>query len=376
MKAAFLYNDDFAVYDYGSSHPLKPYRLKLTYELIKACGLLTAPDVRLIEAVPAKDEDLLLFHDRTYLNILESANDGSLVAGAERYGLGHADNPVFRGMYDWSLLVTGASLQAVELVDSGAVTVAFNMAGGLHHALASGASGFCYINDPVVSIMSLLKKGRRVMYVDIDAHHGDGVQEAFYETDTVLTVSFHETGRYLFPGSGFEHETGKGPGAGYSVNIPLPPETDDELFLYAFEETVPALFDAFSPDVLVSQLGVDTFCSDPLTHLQYTTNGFCSAVRRLKELAPQWVALGGGGYDIANVARAWTLAWGIMSGQDAQNQMPGGFLEVHRQKGFTGGKIRDEEYVVTGQRKEIMRKEVERVVEGVKQAVFPKIRRR
>jgi len=373
MNKIFLYSENFAAFDYGSSHPLKPYRLKLVYELVQALGLLDAPGVRLIEAVPASEKDLLLFHDREYLNLLKALNSGVYVPGAEKYGMGHGDNPVFRGVYDWSLLVTGASLQAAELVDSGEADIAFSISGGLHHALASRASGFCYVNDPVIAIMSLLRKGRRVMYVDIDAHHGDGVQAAFYETDKVLTVSIHESGYHLFPGSGFEHETGKGRGEGYSVNIPLPPSTDDELFLYAFNEIVPPLFGSFKPDILVSQLGADTFRTDPLTHMQYTTNGFCQAVATIKALAPKWVALGGGGYDIANVARAWTLAWAIMCGREVPDEIPEAFLKAHRHEGFGSGKIRDEEFIGKGKQKEIMRKEVERVVGFVKETVLPKI---
>ena len=373
MNKAFLYSEKFAAFDYGSAHPLKPYRLRLVYELVQAFGLLEAPGVRLIEAVSASEKDLLLFHDREYLNLLKALNTGFSVRGAEQYGMGNGDNPIFRGMFDWSELVAGASLQAAELVDSGEADIAFNISGGLHHALASRASGFCYVNDPVIAIMSLLKKGRRVMYVDIDAHHGDGVQAAFYETDKVLTVSIHESGYYLFPGSGFEHETGKGLGKGYSVNIPLPPYTDDELFLYAFNEIVPPLFEAFKPDILVSQLGADTFLTDPLTHLQYTTNGFCKAVETMKALAPKWVALGGGGYDLAHVARAWTLAWASMTGQDVPDKIPEAFLKAHGHEGFANGKIRDEEFIEKGNQKELMRKEVERVVSFVKEMVFPKI---
>ncbi|MDH4230517.1 MAG: acetoin utilization protein AcuC [Nitrospirota bacterium] len=374
MKTAFLFSDEFALFDYGASHPLKPYRLKLVSDLIQAFGLLDAVGARLVKAVPAKEKDLLLFHDREYLDILSALNKGSYVSGAGHYGIGFGDNPVFKGMYDWSRIVTGASLQAAELVDCGEADIAFNISGGLHHALACRASGFCYINDPVIAIMSLLKKGRRVMYVDIDAHHGDGVQAAFYETDKVLTVSIHESGYYLFPGSGFEHETGKGRGEGYSVNVPLPPYADDELFLYAFNEIVPPLFDSFKPDILVSQLGVDTFRTDPLTHLRYTSNGFCDAVRTMKALAPGWVALGGGGYHMANVARAWTLAWAIMCGREVPDSIPEEFLEAHRHEGFGNGRLRDKAFIEKGEQKELMRREVERVVVFLKAMVFPKIR--
>src|SRR5512144_445727 len=259
MKTVFLYSDRFAGFDYGSGHPLKPIRLKLTYELIKACGLLDSPDRRLMEPPVASVEDLLAWHTAEYVDILKAANSGMYVPGAEEFGLGPGDNPIFAGMFDWSRLIAGASLKAAYLVDSGEVEAAFNISGGLHHAMARHASGFCYVNDPVLAIKLLVDRGRRVAYIDIDAHHGDGVQEAFYDTDKVLTISLHETGQALFPGSGFEQETGRGDGMGYSVNVPLPPETDDELFIHAFTQVVPPLVDAYRPDVVVSQLGVDTF---------------------------------------------------------------------------------------------------------------------
>ncbi len=374
MKTAFVYSDQFAAFDYGSSHPLKPVRLRLTYELIKACHLLGQPDHRLIRPPRATVEDLLSFHGKEYIDLLQASNSGESVVGAEAFGLGPGDNPIFPGMFDWSVLIAGASLKAADLVESGEAEVAFNIAGGLHHAHASLASGFCYINDPVLAIKRLVSRGRRVAYIDIDAHHGDGVQEAFYTTDKVITISLHETGRMLFPGSGFEQETGSGAGKGYSVNIPLPPESDDDIFVHAFRETIPPLVEAFRPDIIVSQLGVDTFVSDPLAHLNLTTNGFCKMVRILKSLAPRWVALGGGGYDIANVARAWTLAWAIINNVDAPDEIPKEYLDRFAGAGFTSGKLRDEPFVIEERRKENMQKEVDRVIAYIQEHVIRNIK--
>jgi acetoin utilization protein AcuC len=373
MKTAFIYSDAFARYDYGPEHPLKSFRLKLTYELARAYGLFSLPDSRLVEARPAEEDDLLLYHTRDYIDALKAANGGLEIPGEEDYGLGFGDNPVFEGVFDWSRLVTGASLQAAELVDSGEVRIAFNISGGLHHALASCASGFCYINDPAIVIFSLLKKGRRVLYIDIDAHHGDGVQDAFYRTDKVLTISFHESGRYLFPGTGFEGEIGEGEGRGYCVNVPMPPSSDDELIVYAFNEVIPPLIEKFRPDIVVGQLGVDSFLTDPLAHLKYTTNGFCEVVRRMKELSPRWIALGGGGYEMTNVARAWTLAWAIMNDIELPDELPGKFLEQYPLDGFSSRKLRDRKYGEKGAVKEEMREEVGRVAAGIKERVFPLI---
>jgi acetoin utilization protein AcuC len=370
MKTAFIYSDDFAAFEYGPDHPLKTFRLKLTYELIKACGLLSLTDTKFIEPKMANEEDILMFHDEGYIDVLKILNNGRMIPVAEFFGIGPGDNPAFKCLYDWSRLVAGASLQAANLVGSSEVDIAFNIAGGLHHAMSNYASGFCYINDPVIAILSLLKKGYRVAYIDIDAHHGDGVQAAFYKTNKVLTISIHETGKTLFPGTGFETETGEGEGLGYSVNIPMPPSSDDELFLSAFNEIVPPIVEKFKPDIIVSQLGVDSFYNDPLAHLNYSMKGFCEVVRRIKEISPKWVAMGGGGYDMSNVARAWTLAWAIMNNVNVPDQIPQDFLNKYAQYGFQNTMIDDKEYNESGSKKEIIKTEVDRVIHYIKENIF------
>lgn len=373
MKTAFIYSDALSRFDYGPAHPLKVIRLKLTYELIKACGLLLPNDPRLIEPDMAREEDLLTFHTCHYIEVLKAVNTGRPIPSAAAHGLGPGDNPIFPSLFDGSRLAAGASLLAASLVDSGEADIAFNITGGLHHAMPSRASGFCYINDAVLAILSLTKKGRKVAYIDVDAHHADGVQNAFYNTDQVLTVSIHETGAMLFPGTGFETEIGTGPGRGFSVNIPLPPEADDELFVQAFDQTVPMLIQAFKPDVIVSQLGVDTFRSDPLAHLNCTTNGFCDIVKKLKAIAPKWVALGGGGYDVSNVARAWTLAWAIMNDIEAPDQIPESFLCQYGEIGFHHRELRDQDFPIPGRKKELMRQGVDRVIQYLKDNVVKTI---
>jgi acetoin utilization protein AcuC len=371
MKTAFIYTDAYLDYDYGPTHPLKIIRLKLTYELIKAYGLLDLPSVQTIITRRAEDEDLAIFHSREYLNILKEASEGRLGGDAYSYGLGPGDNPIFPGFYNWSLLVTGATLQAVEFVAKGEGEIAFNIAGGLHHAMKSRASGFCYVNDPVIGILKLLDQGKRVAYIDIDAHHADGVQKAFYQTDQVLTISLHETGYTLFPGTGFEYEIGEGKGEGYAVNLPYPPYTDDEVYVWAFEEIVPPLIHAFRPDVVVTQLGVDSFYNDPLTTLQLSMLGFEKVVRRIKELAPRWVALGGGGYDISNVARAWTLAWAVMNGIELSEELPKSYLEKAAKVGIYERVLRGDPPPRSPS--EQIRTEVERIVNYLKKTIFPKV---
>jgi len=373
MKSAFIYSDAYLDYDYGMTHPLKIVRLKLTYELIKALELLSLSSVQFIPARKAEEGILEAFHSREYLQVLKQASQGHFDQSLYRYGLGPGDNPVFQGLYDWSLWVTGATLQATDFVMNGEGDIAFSIAGGLHHAQKAKACGFCYVNDAVIGIRRLISKGKRVVYLDLDAHHGDGVQWAFYDTNQVLNISLHETGRSLFPGTGFENEIGIGKGEGYSVNLPFPPYTDDETYLSAFEEIVPPLICAYQPDLVVTQLGVDTFYSDPLTNLNLTIHGFERLIQRIKKIAPRWVALGGGGYNISNVARAWTLAWALMNSIELKEDLPEAYIEMEAKFGIYERKLRGKESPpVCGKREEI-RRETDRVVEYIKNIVFPKV---
>jgi acetoin utilization protein AcuC len=289
--------------------------------------------------------------------------------------LGPGDNPIFPGLLDWSLLVTGATLQAVDFVAEGKGEIAFNIAGGLHHAMRSRASGFCYLNDPVIGIMRLLSRGKRVAYIDIDAHHGDGVQKAFYGTNRVLTVSLHEAGYTLFPGTGFENEVGEGEGEGYSVNLPFPSYTGDEVYLWAFEEVVPELVQTFKPDVVVTQLGVDTFYDDPLTNLRVTILGYEKILKRIMALAPRWVALGGGGYSVFNVARAWTLGWAVMNEIELKDELPESFLEEASRMGIEGRELRGHPEAHLDEQNRENKAEMERVVHYIRKTVFPRVKR-
>jgi acetoin utilization protein AcuC len=303
-------------------------RLGLTHALMDAYGLTAGPGMRMLAPEPAPESAIMGFHTAEYLDVLRAASAGREVPAAYRYGLGPGDNPIWPGMYEASALACGGSVRAAELVASGEVTRAFAFAGGLHHALPNRASGFCYLNDAVLAIQALRARGLRVCYVDIDAHHGDGVQFAFYDSPDVLTISTHERGDRLFPGTGFVDEIGTGAGRGYSVNVPLHPHTDDEVYLEAFDAVVPPLVRAFRPDVVVAQLGIDGHRTDPLTHLALSVEGFAAAVRRIVGFAPRLVALGGGGYDLANVARAWTAAWAILNDVELPDRLPPAFVSA------------------------------------------------
>ena len=327
-RAAFVYDDAMSQHVLRQDHPMRPIRLRNTFELLDAYGAFDGVDSLLVTPTLADESSVGAFHSRDYMAAVRTFSLGLTGFQPQRFGFAQGgDNPTYPGMYEAAMLSTGATLTAARMVADGEVPAAFNISGGLHHAAARNASGFCVFNDPVVAIMYLLERGLHVAYVDIDAHHGDGVQDAFYGDPRVLTISVHESGNYLFPGTGFAGETGSGEGVGYAVNLPLYPYTDDEIYLEAFEAVVPPLLQAFAPDILLTQLGIDSYHTDPLTHLQVTSRGFISAVSRLGGLGYPWLATGGGGYDMSAVARCWTLAYGVMCGAEWPDRIPTAAIE-------------------------------------------------
>ncbi|NIM05878.1 MAG: acetoin utilization protein AcuC [Armatimonadetes bacterium] len=362
--ALFFWSPQFCGYDLGAAHPLKPERLELTYSLISSYGLFSRPDVKCASAEPVSDDDLGLVHSREYVEVVRALDKGIYPANPYAYGLDTGDNPVFPGIYEASALYSGASVQAAQAVHKGEVEAAFNIAGGLHHAHRARAAGFCVFNDPALAIARLLKESEdaKVVYLDIDGHHGDGVQEAFYDNPRVLTISLHESGQSLFPGTGFVEEIGTGDGKGFSVNLPLAPFTDDETYLWAFNEIVPPLVEAFAPDFLVSQLGVDAHFLDPLTHLCLTTTAYEKIFGEIRRLArKKWIALGGGGYSLDVVPRAWTLAFGCMVGENLADRPPG-----------REGNLRDKESpALNAEEARYVRDFASRSVEQVRGLVFP-----
>jgi len=370
-KTALIYSSDFSRFSYGEEHPFKVQRFRLAYELMKEYGLTSIPHTKVFDCEPAEENDLLTFHAHNYLAKLKEFSSSDEPRADFRYGLGDMENPVFRGLYDWACLGTGGTLKAAHLVTEEGYDVAFNIAGGWHHAHKSRASGFSYLNDCVIAINKLLQKGKRVVYLDLDAHHCDGVQEAFYDTDQVLTMSIHESGMYFFPGTGFEKETGAGRGKGFTVNIPLVEHADDALFMKAFDEVVFPLVAAYNPDVMVTQLGADTFRTDPLTRLEITTHSYSYIVRKLKALKIPWVAVGGGGYESINVARAWTLAWAIMNGVELPHRLPESFVSTIRELGFKNKMLLDAMHWAHEDDRNRALDAVEKSIATIKKKVFP-----
>jgi acetoin utilization protein AcuC len=370
VKAALVHSEEWTRFDYGPEHPLRMERLGLTWRLMEAYGLTAAPGTLVKAPTPAADGEIRAFHTEEYLDVLRAANSGEARALAARYGLGPGDNPVFPGLWDAACLVAGGSLLAARLVATGKVERAFHFAGGLHHAMADRASGFCYVNDAVLAILYLRAQGLRVAYVDIDAHHGDGVQAAFYGDPDVLTVSTHERGDRLFPGTGFVQEMGEGDGYGFAVNLPLDVLTDASVYQPAFAAVVPPLLGAFRPDVVVAQLGIDSHRTDPLTHLALDVQGFTETVRKIVALAPRLVALGGGGYDLENVARAWTAAWAVMAGVELSEEIPPGFFEHAR--GFRSRSLWDPAVEIEPAHLHRAREYAARQVDAIQRVIFPR----
>ncbi|HXF19537.1 MAG TPA: acetoin utilization protein AcuC [Streptosporangiaceae bacterium] len=301
------WDDRLTSYDFGPGHPLAPVRVELTMALARELGVLTAGGVSTAVPEPASQQQLELVHDPAYLDAVR------LGAANPAFGLGTPDNPVFPGMHDASALVAGATLAAAAAVWTGQADHGANVAGGLHHAMRRAASGFCVYNDPAIAISWLLAQGaQRIAYVDIDVHHGDGVQAAFYDDPRVLTISLHEHPMTLFPGTGLPRETGGPHAEGMAVNVALPAGTGDSGWLRAFDAVVPPLLRGFRPEILVSQHGCDSHRLDPLAHLEVSVDGQRTAHQRLHQLAHEtaggrWLLTGGGGYALVQVVpRTWT----------------------------------------------------------------------
>ncbi|MEW6059254.1 MAG: acetoin utilization protein AcuC [Actinomycetota bacterium] len=362
------------IYDHGPGHPLKPERVLLTWDLIRACGLLERPTVRTLRAAMATDDEIGLVHTPEFIDATRRAGHGER-GEWYRYGYGPGDNPIFPQMHEAGAWVVGASIAAARAVLDGEVAHAFNAAGGLHHAMPSRASGFCVYDDPVIAIRWLLERGvERVAYVDVDVHHGDGPQALFYTDPRVLTISIHESGEFLFPGTGFVSERGAGEAEGTKVNVPLQPGTGDGAWLEAFRAVVPPLVQAWRPDVLVTQLGCDTHETDPMAHLRLTTGTYRETAKWLHELAHEaaggrWVATGGGGYQWARVVpRAWTLYFAEMSETELPDAVPESWIgEIESQIGAPlPARFTDEP--VSGREEDV---EIGSLVDLVRRTCFP-----
>jgi acetoin utilization protein AcuC len=357
--SAFVYTRKLEKYQYPPEHPFTTMRAERTRKIVESLGLLSGTGRSEIEPKPAERIILKKFHSARYLHALKTVSKGRWSAEALGMGLGTQDCPIFRGLYDYAVLACGGTLTGAELVLSGAADIAFNPSGGFHHAAPERASGFCYINDMALACIILAEAGKKVLYIDVDVHYGDGVAKAFYDRSDIMTISLHENPKVLFPGTGFEDEIGEGAGKGYCVNVPLPVGTYDDVYMKAFDAIARPLIGAFNPDVVVLQLGADALAGDPLAHLYLTNNIYADIINYLLTLNKPILATGGGGYNIENTVRAWALAWGVLASG-------GGSEDVDWQQ-----ELRDITLTVSEQQRSSVAPVAQATIEAVKKKVFP-----
>ncbi len=372
-RKIFIHSSELDEGGYPPGCPFNSRRAGKTRAMADSFGLLDGADRAVIAPERLSRAEMEWFHTADYLDALRDAGAGEI--GPDRAlaaGLGTVDCPVFKGMYDFTALAGGGTLTAARLMAEGEADIAFNPSGGFHHAQQDHAAGFCYLNDVVMAIEAFTRKGLRVAYVDIDAHHGDGVQNAFYHRSDVLTCSLHESGATLFPGTGFTEEIGDGEGRGYSVNIPLPVGTYDAVYLSAFRSAVWPLVKAFGPDVLVLELGMDTLAGDPLAHLHLTNNTPTEIVETLVEHNTPLLVVGGGGYHVENTVRGWTLAWSVLGGDHSHvEELTAGMGGVMLENTDWFGGLRDRVLLSDAGRRDEIDAEVAHAVDRIRATVFP-----
>ncbi|KAG8058468.1 hypothetical protein GUJ93_ZPchr0002g24253 [Zizania palustris] len=319
-RVCYFYDPEVGNYYYGQGHPMKPHRVRMTHSLLAHYGLLDRMQV--FRPHPARDRDLCRFHADDYIAFLRAVTPETQhehIRSLKRFNVGE-DCPVFDGLYTYCQTYAGASVGGAVKLNHGH-DIAINWSGGLHHAKKCEASGFCYVNDIVLAILELLKYQERVLYVDIDIHHGDGVEEAFYTTNRVMTVSFHKFGDY-FPGTGDIRDIGYSEGKYYCLNVPLDDGIDDESYLFIFKPIMSKVMEMFRPGAVVLQCGADSLSGDRLGCFNLSIKGHAECVKFMRSFNVPLLLLGGGGYTIRNVARCWCYETGVALGQEIEDKMP------------------------------------------------------
>ncbi|HNR98767.1 MAG TPA: acetoin utilization protein AcuC [Planctomycetota bacterium] len=372
-RGAFVYLSEAGAFSYGPDHPFDPHRAVRTYELCDRYSLLEPEDVVVLPPAPVGEADLALAHTPAYLDALRRADEGVAPEDAADWGLGTSDCPVFRGVYRHAVLAAGATIAAFEAVVGGAARCAFNPSGGFHHAFADRAEGFCYINDLVIVLAKLKQAGKRPVFVDIDAHQPNGVIAPFYADPGVLCITLHESPRTLYPFKGWCEEFGEGEGRGYTLNLPLEPGADDEVFTRLFRRIVPAALDRFRPDCIVLEAGMDMLKTDPLAHLGLSSNALVGAVRLLANRGLPVIATGGGGYDIRNTVRGWTRVWATLIGREPVDVFAGVVGGMMFGPETEAGSLVDPPVIADGEGKRLAAEEAERVGAFIEKEVLPLI---
>ncbi|XP_047998972.1 histone deacetylase 3 [Leguminivora glycinivorella] len=321
-RVAYFYNADVGNFHYGPGHPMKPHRLSVTHSLVLKYGL--HKKMQVYKPYRASAHDMCRFHSEDYIEFLANVTPQNIQSYSKdllHYNVGD-DCPVFDGLFDFCSMYTGASLEGAMKLNNNVCDIAINWSGGLHHAKKFEPSGFCYVNDIVIAILELLKYHPRVLYIDIDVHHGDGVQEAFYLTDRVMTVSFHKYGNYFFPGTGDMYEVGAESGRYYSVNVPLKEGIDDQSYVMVFKPVIQSVMEFYRPTAIVLQCGADSLAGDRLGCFSLSTKGHGECVNFVKTLNVPTLVVGGGGYTLRNVARCWTYETSLLVDENISNELP------------------------------------------------------
>ena len=368
-KALFLHSEDLETFGYPESCPFSTKRAGLARKKLESIGMLSPEEIYTPAAISRRT--ISKFHPLGYLDLLEKAETGDLGVELFAIGLGTPETPIFRGMVAYAMLACGATAAGVDLLLSGKADIVFNPSGGYHHAAPQRASGFCYLNDVGLACQLLTEAGKRVLYLDVDVHHGDGVQDFFYDRKDVLTVSLHESGKKLFPGTGFENDIGTGVGKGYSVNVPLPPGTFDEVYMSAFREIVPPLIRLNDPDVIVLELGMDALSGDPLADLELTNNTYGDVLHEVMKFKKPLLATGGGGYHVRNTVRGWALIWSIMTDRDHSEELSAGMGGILMESTEWQGGLRDRRIVQDVSSESEIRDRIEQTVQTVRKNIFP-----
>lgn len=370
-SCVFVHSPDLEQYHYPASSPFKTERAARAKAFLSSMGYFEGRDRREEPPREATLSELTRFHSPEYLAILERAAGGQIDETSLFAGIGTADTPVFNDMYHYPVLASGATIRAAELICDGEARIAFNPSGGYHHADAASAGGFCYLNDVVMGALTLAENGKRVFVLDIDAHHGNGTQAAFYDRSDIFTVSLHESGKTIYPWGGFENEIGTGAGLGYNVNLPFPAGTDDDTYYAAFREIVPPLIRAYAPDVIMLEIGMDILSVDPLTHLGMTNNVIADIIPLLLQFQKPILAVGGGGYSPEDTARGWALAWCTLCGIDLETDRYIGMGGMFLGSSEWDAGLRDMRIYTMGEQRNAIVEEVSATIETVRSAVFP-----
>jgi acetoin utilization protein AcuC len=374
MNSYFIYSEEGSNFEYDPDHPFRPERSLMMKDLLEKYELLNEPWIEVVPPEPIPRELLLLFHSEKYLKTLEAAGKGEVTEDTLMAGLGTNDNPIFKDMFEKSNLAAGGTLVGTRLVlEAEGKAFAFNPIGGFHHAYPDYAEGFCYINDIAIVGKMLRRDGLRFAYIDVDAHHGNGVETAFYDDDGALVISIHQSGKTLYPGTGFEDSFGEGAGEGYNINVPLLPHTDDDLYLKAFYEVVTPAVETFSPDVVLFEMGTDTMYNDPLTSLALTNNSFEAIALEVGRLSEKLIGMGGGGYNVDSTSRAWAVAWAAINGFEMENPYAGIVGGMMSGPELEGGTLLDNPRYITGPLRDKNKEELDRVLKYIKENVFPKL---